>query len=414
MTGYFTLIVIMQLNKRFIPWFSWGISTTFVLIQFFLQAAAGLMAHSWQGEFNLTPSELGYLTAAFYYSYVFMQIPVGLCYDRFSARRVLCIASLSLCMGVIGLSISHFFWQAFFARVLMGIGSSFGFVGMLCITSAWFSTQRFTLLIGISETLAMLGVALIEILMSWVIAHYGWRIMMLISGGVIGMLYLLILLVVQDPEKPKLILDNHYSVGKSIRQVLGSTLVWQAGLYGFAVFAIINVVVALWGVPFLNFYYPSYSLQLAGLLMSMVFVGTAIGAPLNGWLALYFKRSNIMQWFALMSLGLFACVLYIDNLSTITLGLLLGLIGFFSSSYIQVFALIREGVDKKLQATALATTNMILMASAPILQPLIGYLQELHFSLRQSLSIIELSLVGALFVTYFLRKADKTKINEKR
>jgi MFS family permease len=97
----------MSNQKRFVPWLNWGVAVSFVLSQFFLQAASGLMAASWQNDLQLTTTQLGFLSAVFFIAYVVMQIPVGLAYDRFSARKILLVASVLLCTGTFGLGLSH-------------------------------------------------------------------------------------------------------------------------------------------------------------------------------------------------------------------------------------------------------------------------------------------------------------------
>lgn len=395
------------------PWLNWGVTTTFVLFQFFLQAAAGLMADQWQADFHLTATEVGYLSAAFYFAYMIMQIPVGLAYDRFGARRVLWVASLLLCLGIFGLAMSEVYWQAYTSRFLMGMGSAFGFVGMMYITSTWFSGSHFALLIGVAETLAMMGVALAEIGMAWVISLYGWRMLMYAAGIIMSLVSLFILLCIRDPQHATQKVEKPASsIISAIGKVLAYPEVWLAGLYGFALFAIVNVMVTLWGVPFFTQYSPPISYHTAGSLMSVVFVGIAIGAPFNGWLIGYLgKRQAIMTLFASCTALLFGIILYVPALPLTALFVLLFLTGFFCSSYIHVFAIVKDSIELELRATALATTNMILMASAPLLQPVVGKLLELKYTFPQALSLIVVFLILAVVVSLGLDKNKLTALS---
>ncbi len=400
-------------QDRYLPWFNWAVTTLFVLFQFFLQAAAGLMAHFWQIEFKLMPSEVGYLTAAFYFSYVIMQIPVGLAYDNFGPKRILSFASLTLCFGIVCLALSQNYWQAMLGRLLMGVGSSFGFIGMLYVTASWFSPKRFGILIGLSETLAMLGVSIAEIGMAWIVSHYGWRIMMAVGAAVMFLISLFIIGFIKDRLPVIPIKRAKIPVFNTVKQLISLPIIWVAGLYGFAMFSIINVFVALWGIPFFRNQYVGLSLHDVSLLMSMVFLGTAIGAPFNGWLINYMqKRQLIMKLFSVLTALLLALILYVPKLTFLYLIVLLFLIGFCSSSYIQVFAIVKENVDAGLQATALATTNMILMASAPLLQPLIGLLLELHYSYAVSLSLLEINIAVAILLSFYLPESQNPDVNK--
>lgn len=396
-------------RKQFMPWLVWGTATVFVLFQFFLQAAAGLMADSWHHDFSLNKVEIGYLSSAFFVTYVFMQIPVGIAYDRFGARKVLFIAALLLAIGSYGTSYSHSFQLAVFFRGIMGLGSAFGFIGMLYVTAAWFSKSWFTLLIGVSETLASVGVAFAEIIMAYIISNHGWRYLMSISGSISLLVSIIILLIIRDKIS---FIPNPTAViplKEAIATVLTNKKVWMAGLYGFAMFSIVNVFVNLWGVPF--YVSNDWSLHEAGVLMSFIFIGFAAGGPSNAWLVQKMKnRRQITTLFPLIAAGLFAIVLSIPKMSITIMFPLLFSLGYFSSSYIHVYAVVRESVPIAIRATALSTTNMILMSSAPILQPLIGKLLESGFTYKEALSIHIVLLILASQLTYRFSEGESEKI----
>lgn len=394
---------------KLLSWLNWGSATSFVLFQFYLQTMAGLMASEWQKDFHLSTTEVGALSGAFFISYVLMQIPVGLAYDRYGTRKILIAASLLLTVGIFSLTFSQLYWHAYVARIIMGVGSAFGFVGMLYVTASWFSSKHFALLIGISETLAMLGVAAGEIGMAWIIIHYGWRTTMFLAGCSALLVSCIIIFVVRD-HSPSAQTENveQPTLGSSLKQTLTNKQVWIAGYYGFAMFSIVNVVATLWGVSFCIQKY-SLSLASAGAMMSLIFIGIGIGGPSNAWLIQRWQnRRAFMGMFTSLTALCFAVLLYVPKLPIWGLSLTLLLLGFFSSSYIQSFAVVKDAVPVAVRATALSTVNMILMSSAPLLQPLVGKLLELKFHFTQALSIILIVLVINIIVSFGL---DKKVIN---
>lgn len=376
-------------KRTLLPWLNWGATTSFVLFQFFLQTASGLMAAGWQADFQLTTTEVGSLSAAFFISYVIMQIPVGFAYDRFGARKILITASILLCTGTFALAFSQVYWQAFFARMIMGIGSAFGFVGMLYVTASWFSGRHFALLVGISETLAMMGVALGEVGMAWIISHYGWRFTMMIGGWCALGVALFVIIFVRDHAsqltKENKESEQSLSFVAAIKDVIGNKQIW--------------------GVPFFLHQHHPISLHTAGIMMSMVFIGIGIGGPFNAWLVQRWKKRQVlMSLFALITTILFGMILYMPGLPLWSLSILLGLLGFFSSTYIQVFAVVKDAVAVGVRATALSTTNMLLMASAPLLQPLVGKLLQLNYTFPQALSVIFFLLALTVVLSFGLDK----------
>ncbi|WP_419420096.1 MFS transporter [Legionella sp. D16C41] len=408
---FFLFDFMLSNQKKLIPWINWGIAVSFVLSQFFLQAASGLMAAFWQKDFALNTTQVGFLSSVFFIAYVGMQIPVGLAYDRFGARKILLTASILLCLGTFGLGFSHNYWQAVIARILMGFGSSFGFVGMLYTTSSWFSSRYFALLVGLAETLAMIGVALAEIIMAWVISHYGWRVMLYIAGSGMFLINFLIYIFVRDRKTNQSKAKKAIALKDALLKTIRNKQVWFAGLYGFATFAVINVVVGLWGIPFMTQYH-KLSLPTASSMMSMVFIGTAIGGPFNAWFVerwlngRWLNRRFATTLFAIITAILFSALIYMPYLSVKLGFVLLFLIGFFSSIYIQVFAIVKDHTEPSVRATALATTNMLLMASAPILQPIIGKLLAINYSFPQALSLLVFIFIIAIGLSFGLDKKE--------
>lgn len=392
-------------KNSIMPWMNWGITSSFVLFQFFLQATSGLMAKSWVHDFNLTTTQLGSLSAAFFMTYVLIQIPVGLAYDRFGARKVLILASSLLTAGIFLLALSQNYLQAYLSRMLMGLGSGFGFVGMLYVTASWFSGRQFAMMVGLAETLAMMGVALGEIGMAWMVTHLGWRSTFVLAGILSMMVIALVYLFIYDQTTDLKTNKESYPVSKALKQVVKTKQVWITGLYGFAMVAVVNVFSTLWGVPFLLKAYAPISLHTVSSLIAMTFLGLGLGGPCIAWLVERFdKRRLFMRWFACITTLSFILILYGQRLPIYSLSILLFILGFFSAGYIQVFAVVKDSIPIKLRATALATVNMILMSSAPILQPLIGKAIDMGFSYTEAISIQIMTLLLAILCSFAIDK----------
>jgi MFS family permease len=394
----------MSSQKKALAWMSWAIATSFVLFQFFLQAAAGLMAASWKNDFQLTATELGTVSASFFLTYVILQIPVGLAYDRLGIRKVLLMASLVLMAGIFALAASQTYWQAILARMAMGFGSGFGFVGMLYVTATFFPRNQFALLVGIAETSAMMGVALSEVGMAWIISHFGWRPALFASGCISALIVLLVFIFIHDKrhfiQQEK---TEHLSIFKSIKKVILNPHIWIASIYGFAMSSIINVFATFWGVPFVKIQYQPISLHTVGSLISMVFIGIGLGGPLIAWLVQkYERRRFFMSLFSFLTLILLITTLFIPRHPLWLLYLLLFALGFFSSGYIQIYAVVKDCVNDSYRGTALSTANMILMSAPLIMQPAIGHALFSGYTYPQALSLIVIIIGLAFILSFFI------------
>jgi MFS family permease len=394
--------------QKLCPWINWLLATGFVLFQFFLQSTAGVMTREWMHDFHISHLGVSNLSAAFFYMYVLMQVPAGVLFDKYGPRIVLALASLLLGAGCFMLSFVSHYGAAFFARMLMGAGAAFGFVGMLLVSAMWFKPQHFALMVGLAETLGMLASSAGENVMAWVVQHLGWRISMSASGVIALVLFVLcVAFVRRNPDYKTVALgEDALSIGAQITRALRSRVIWLAGGFGFFMFAIINAFTSLWGVPFLQVTH-HLSLSHAALVTSMVFIGVALGAPLSGWVCMRMnKRKPVMFTGAFIAFVLMSLVVFLPGLSPTMLCILLFLSGAFCAVYIQCFALAKDQIPAGIHGAGLALTNMIFMLSAPILQTLIALL--LHTSsFRVAMSILPAGFFVAFLLVCFMSETTE-------
>ncbi len=406
------------MNKNILAWSNWAIATFFVIFQFYLQTSAGIMAHLWQKDFNLTALSVANLSAAFFYVYVFMQIPVGLIYDRFPLKWILTFAGFTLFAGCLIFALTHNYYIAFFARMVMGIGAAFGFVGMLHICANWFSIQNFPLMVSLAETIGMVAIAFGEILLAVIVSALGWRQSMLYAALIAFILTVIIMILVRD--KSAAITENlaqnykKLSILKTMKLLSLNKQVWLTGLYGFFNFSLITVFTALWGIPFLRRIY-GYNLHQSATMIAMIFLGVSIGTLIMSFLSFKIGRRKPVMFFGpLVTAILFGIINFSTDLPSFAIYILLFFCGFFSATYVLSFALSKETIPSNVRSTALATVNMLIMLSAPLLQTLIGYfistgffglLSETTLIYRLSLSILTAGFFISAVLVLFMQES---------
>jgi len=211
----------------------------------------------------------------------------------------------------------------------------------------------------------------------------GWRDAMLTLAAIGAVLSVLMWLIIRDQpkglqfdavkEEPKQV-----NVFKGLKIILSRKQNWLVALYGSLVFAPISAFGALWGVPFLVATH-NLSRPLAGTLVSTLFIGFAIGAPLGGWLSDRIGRRKPTLYLA--SIGAFltlSAVIYLPHISLTSTAILLFLFGFATSGFMSSFATMREISPPIAAATALGFMNMLNMTGGAIAQPGIGIVLD-HF-----------------------------------
>lgn len=133
-------------------------------------------------EFNLDPVQKGWIASAFFWTYALMQIPMGLCVDRFNLRWVYAgaFALWSFAQGITGFAGS--LWMLIVCRMLLGIGESIYLVGGTKIVSLFFPLSQRGLPCGIFDAGTRTGLVLEGLTIGWMLNKFGWRVTFAIVG----------------------------------------------------------------------------------------------------------------------------------------------------------------------------------------------------------------------------------------
>lgn len=389
-------------------WFIWGIALTFLVFQFFIQLTSGEIITGLMHSFSVTAFGGGLIASAYYYIYVMLQIPAGMLMDRFRPRKLLTCGAFVLCLGAWGFATAKQPSLAFAARLVMGAGASFAFVGALYLLAQWFPLRRFAIMTAFMETIGMMGSVVCGVFLAQTIERFGWRQSMLgtaFIAGIIGFLLWAFVRNSPNPTHPTAELEQQ-TLMSGLKPLITSRIAWINGAYSGILFSILSVFIALWGIPFLQLEH-HLSLTEAVLIANVTFLGTAAGTPLFGWLdSRTHCRKLILQVTPLITAGLLWIVILVPSLSLVTLAITLFLCGLISGSYVLTFVIANEIAEHNNRATSIGMTNFLSVGAAPVLQPLIGLIltllnsggQAAVYSVTQyqiALSVLPIALIIA-------------------
>ncbi len=359
----------------------WVWAAIFYYYECLLQVSPSVMTSNLMQAFSIHAEGLGYLSAIYFYAYASMQIPVGMLLDRFGPRKLLSVAAITCGLGAVIFSQSHLLFFAGLGRLLIGLGSAFAAIGCLKIAAIWFSVDRFAWLAGLTVMLGMLGATTGQAPLAYLVNNIGWR-STLLSLGVAGLfLGLALFSFIKDGEKNQRQEQQHLSKDfiNNLKAVIKNRKIRVATCYCGLVFAPMPALAALWGVPFLTSSC-HYSKEIAAGLVSLVYVGCAIGSPM--WSALSNHMGKRRLPLMLGAVGAFitsTLIVIFPTSSTLFLSINLFLFGLFCSSFLLVFAMVREISPNKNTATALGFTNMSTMLGTAILQAVIGKILDIFW-----------------------------------
>ena len=371
-----------------------SLGAIFYFYEYYLRISPSVMKHEWVSSFHLNATKFGTLSAFYYYAYVPMQLIVGLLVDRFKMRDILTFAILCCVIGSVMIASTNFYYIAAIGRFLQGVGSAFAFVGALKLAATWLPASRFGLFSCSCASLGFMGAAIGEISLSEAVTSIGWR-NSIYSFSAFGVFLMLVVWFALNNKNNK----NNNSKNSNLHphlhehpptplpellsqltQIIKTPYIWIAGIISSLMFLPTSAFAELWGIPYLEKFH-HYSSHTASTASAMIFIGWAIGAPIQGWLSDYFQnRVKVMLIGCIFGAILASIALFDVKLSYFSVCGVLMLFGIASSVQVLSFAMVKDIVPNKMIGTAIAFVNTLTMASGMIMQSGIGQILDLTWN----------------------------------
>ncbi len=368
-------------------WIICTLAAIFYCYEYLLRMEPSVMVTELMHEFQANATELGTLSAFYYFIYTPMQIIVGLLSDLYGPRKILTLAVIACAVGSYIFGVAHTLPVAAIGRLLIGFGSAFAFVTVLKLAASWLPQRFFALFVGLATALGMLGGMVGSIVLSSLVQSIGWQ-QTITVGTILGVVLTpIVWLIIRDKPKTALRENNILKTKPKYRETLIGLLkilkkpqMWLNGFIACLMYLSLSLFAELWGNAFLANVYnlPAESVATAN---SMVFLGWLVGGPLIGYISdITCTRRIPISLGCLLSAFTISLVIYFPPMNTGLLYLLLFLFGIFSSFEVLCFAISRENNPDSLVATASSFTNLLTMAGGIVCQPLVGKILDLFWS----------------------------------
>ncbi len=408
-------------NRR---WIIYLISCLLFTFSQFYRSSIAVISPNLVEELNLDTQDLGLISAAFFYAFAAMQIPVGLYLDRLGPRVLMTVLSLAAVAGATIFAYGESAAALIVGRSLLGVGMACNLMGPLKLITTWFSPLYFATLSAIFVSVGTAGNIAAATPLVWLTEWFGWRttfLLFAISNLVIAVLFYLI---ARDHPGDPPVSPPTTSAGVSLSTALGDMLqlfsrrdYWLISMGTFFRYGIYASVQALWASPFLMVTMDLSQLMTGNLLLAMS-IGLIIGSPICGWISdsiLRSRKTVIIAGLAVMAGILVTLAVLSDDTGLLILFALFFGFGLSSGSGQIMYAHIKERMPPENAGTAMTGINFFTMTGVAFFLHGLGWAIKVFYPEgSQAPEVFRLAFVifgGCLVITgllYSLTVDDKS------
>jgi len=370
-------------------WMIYVILVLAYMTAFFHRMAPGVVSAELMAAFQTSGAALGSLAAMYYYIYTAMQIPAGVLADTLGPRVGVAIGCLVAGAGSVLFGLAETFEIASAGRLLVGLGVSVIFVGLMRSNTLWFSERVYGAISGLTLLLGNLGAILAAGPLALALQATSWRNVFVGIGLFSGLIALLSILFVRSrpedaglpsvqeleglqPHPPR---ERHWLL--DLRGVLTTGAVWPSFFVMFGVTGSLLAFAGLWGVPLMR---DGFGLDrtAASLYTTVALSGFAIGCLAMGALSDRLgRRKPVIVGASALSLLLWLALTLLPWGPGWSGLLLYGLLGLVAGGFVVGYAVAKEVVAPGVAGMSIALVNTGLFLGAAIMQPAFGWAMDL-------------------------------------
>jgi predicted MFS family arabinose efflux permease len=169
-------------------------------LSFFYRNVNAVISKDLASEFELAPSDLGFLTSMYLLAFAAFQLPLGVLLDRYGPRRVVAALFCVAAAGALTFALARDFAMLSTGRALIGLGVSGGLMGAIKAFTLWFPLSRLATLNGLYVAAGGLGGLSATAPAEALVGPFGWRALFVGLSALSLVAAFLVFSVV--PEKP--------------------------------------------------------------------------------------------------------------------------------------------------------------------------------------------------------------------
>jgi MFS family permease len=178
-----------------------------VLVNYFDRVNLSVSRDALQASFGVSAVMFGWLSSAYNWTYMLLQLPSGLLLDRFGVRRIGIISTMIWSVASFAAAISTGVGSLFGARFLLGIGEAPTFPANAKATGYWFPKDERSLATAMFDSAAKFSSAIGIPVLGLLLLRFGWRWNFAATGFISVLYFALFYAFYRNPSTDKLLTD---------------------------------------------------------------------------------------------------------------------------------------------------------------------------------------------------------------
>lgn len=367
-------------------------------------------------DFSSTGAMIGVMASAYFYPYALMQPPAGIIADRLGPRKLITICMFVATAGAVWFSLAASVSSAFWARMLVGLGSSAVLIPTYKALTTWFPANQYLLGTCLVISIAGLGGFVAGSPLAWLSGLIGWRNSLLAVAGLTFLNGFLVWTLVRDTPRqmglPPVEPDpenggtegSRLSVTDTLRLVAGKPDFWLLALWFFLNGGAMFSFSGLWAGPY---YMQVYGMDrtAAGGAINMFAFGMISGPLIFAWINGKVRSGNAILGGDKAALALLMVWLLLRNgvMRVPEIYALNFLFGLLCAGAVGVcFTAVKELFPIKIAGSVTGFLYIFPMAGTALYQPLAGLILDRSGAVGTSLSAGDFTPLFLFYLASFV------------
>lgn len=306
--------------------YRWGIYFVALLIFFlgvFLRFSPAAIKTQLQDAFLLNAVGFSNLNAMYFYTYMIMQIPVGIMADTVGPKRMIFAGSIVMGIGCVIFGLAKTESALLISRLLLGLGSSVFYISILKWQTKWFTESEYGFITGFTTFFGNMGGAFSQGPLVALVGLISWQLSFLYTGAVVFALSAGIFFFFSNSPKDKGFneISEHIHVKHNVKiftaliNVIKNKNIWPLFLYTFLCSGV-SFTTGIWGVTFLSQIYNISKIS-AGQIMFWQTAAFCAGCIFIGKISDKIRSRKIPAIICSSACLIIWCILYFSGMKSI-------------------------------------------------------------------------------------------------